>query len=133
MSYESKIEASDNFFAGEDRTLSYEILADDGTSMEDVSTFTLEWTLRKDVAAKHPYRVQGSVVLTKTSALGISVTGTYDSVRATNTQRVIVTIADTDTEAFAGGRYVAALKRMDAGLESVLSHGVVEVLVSPVR
>jgi len=134
MSYESSIEATDHFFAGEDKTLSYEVFAEDGVAMENVAAFAMEWTLRKSLTSKQPYRAQGSVVVTKeTGGSGITVTGAYDSVRASNTQRVIVTIADTDTENLAGGRYVCSLKRTDAGIEAVLSHGVVEVLVSPVR
>jgi hypothetical protein len=133
MSYESNIAASDLLFAGEDKTLSYEVFAAEGETMEDVSSFTLQWELRPITVGKAPYRSQGETVVTKTTGDGITITGTYNADRATNTQRVIVMIADTDTEALAGGRYVCALKRMDAGLEAVLSHGTVELLVAPVR
>ena len=43
--------------------------------------------------------------------------------RATNTQRVIVAIADTDTAALAAGIYKHALKRTDEGSETILSFG----------
>lgn len=116
MSYESNIEASDNFFAGEDKTLSYEVFAAGSTTlMENVSGFSLQWTM-----------VQGATTLTKTTATGgITITGTYNSDRATNTQRVLVALTDTDTEGLSGGRYVCALKRLDAGAEAILSHGTV--------
>jgi hypothetical protein len=133
MSYESTIEETDHFFTGEDKTLSFEIFSSDGVSMEDVSGWALEWVLRKTVTGKAPYKAQGAAVVTKTTASGITITGTWDSVRATNTQRVEVSIADTDTESLAGGRYVQSLKRTDADNEAVLSHGTVEVLVPAAR
>lgn len=136
MSYESNIPVASHFFAGEDKTLSYEVFAADGVAMENVEGFALEWSLRKTIIGSDPFRAQGAAVLTKTTTLspgGIAVTGVYNSVRATNTQRVTVTIADTDTEGLSGGKYVCSLKRVDAGVEAVLSHGVVEVLVAAVR
>lgn len=133
MSYESNIPGTDHFFAGEDKTLSYEVFAAGSTTlMENVNGFTLRWELRRWGAA-------GASVLVKTTSVtppdpgGIAITGAYDSARALNSQRVIVTIADTDTDGLLAGRYVCALKRLDAGLEAVLSHGTVEVLVSAVR
>lgn len=135
MSYESSISTTAHFFAGEDKILSYEVFtAGSTTTMENVATFSLQWDLRKTQEGADPYRAQGAVVLTKaTGGSGITITGTHNAVRATNTQRVLVTIADVDTESLPGGRYVCALKRMDSGLESVLSHGIVELLVAAVR
>jgi len=136
MSYESNIAATAHFFAGEDKLLSYEVFAAGSTTvMENTAGFSLQWDLRTVQDGVDPLRGQGAVVLTKNSAIsgGITITGVFNAIRGTNTQRVIVTIADTDTESLVGGRYVCALKRMDAGLEAVLSHGVVELLVAAVR
>jgi len=136
MSYESNITVAQHFFAGEDKALSYEVFASGSTTtMQNVSGFIMDWTLRRVISGTDPFRAQGAIVVSKTTvaAGGIAITGTYNSVRATNTQRVVVTIADTDTESLSGGRYVCSLKRMDAGLEAVLSHGIVEVLVATVR
>jgi hypothetical protein len=135
MSYESNIATSGNFFAGTDVSLSYEVFAADGVTMEDVSGFSLQWELRPIVVGKNPHRAQGASLIMKTTAggAGITISGTYNAARETNTQRVIVALSDTDTEALEGGRYVCALKRMDSGLETVLSHGTVELLVSSVR
>jgi len=135
MSYESNISTTAHFFAGEDKILSYEVFAADGTTMENVSTFKMDWTLRRKSSAS-PFRGQGAVVVTKSTegtGPGITVTGVYNATRGTNTQRVLVSIADTDTESLTGDRYVCSLKRMDDGLEAVLSHGVVELLVAAVR
>ena len=133
MSYESNIDASALFFAGEDKTLSYEVLGEG--AMEDVAGWALAWELRPIVVGREPYRAQGASVINKTTAAGdgITITGTYNANRSANTQRVVVAIGDTDTEELAGGRYVCSLKRTDAGLEAVLSHGTVELLVAAVR
>ena len=128
MSYESNIPASSHLFTGEDKILSYEIFAADGVAMENVATFSLRWELRR-------WGPSGTSVITKTTGNGggITITGTYNSNRSSNTQRVLVAIADTDTEDLPQARYTCALKRMDAGLEAVLSHGTVELLVAAVR
>ena len=103
MSYESNITATDHLFAGEDKTLSYEIFATGSTPddplplMENVAGFALQWTMAR-----------GSDTLTKTTAAGsISITGVYNVARALNTQRVVVTILDTDTESFPAGAIAA--------------------------
>jgi hypothetical protein len=101
--------------------------------MEDVTSFLLQWDLRKVQSGVDPFRAQGAVVVTKDRSSGITVTGTFNSARVTNTQRVLVQITDVDTQALPGGRYVCALKRMDEGYEAVLSHGTVELLVAAVR
>lgn len=125
MSYESNIQASDHFFCGEDKTLSYEVFAAGSTTiMENVSGFKIHWELRKTVR-------DSAIYLSKTSTStggGIIVTGTYNSARAVNTQRVVIAIADVDTENIPPGSYYCALKRMDTGLEAVLSHGTAELL-----
>jgi hypothetical protein len=129
MSYQSDIAVTDMLFAGEDKTLSYEMFAagygpDDALPiMENVTGWSMQWTMKL-----------GSTTLTKTTALGgITIAGTYDAARATNTQRVIVQLTDTDTEGLTGGRYTCSLKRLDAGLEAVLSHGVVHLQVASIR
>jgi len=129
MSMESNITGEAHFFAGEDKLLSYEIFAAGSTSlMENVSAFSLRWELRR-------WGPRGASVLVKSTAGsgGITITGIYNSAQAVNTQRVIVSIADIDTDSLAAGRYACALKRMDDGLEAVLSHGQVDLLVSAVR
>ena len=123
MSYESNIEKTDHFFAGEDKTLSYEIFAAGSTTlMENVSGWSLQWTMNQNAAN-----------VTKTTSTGITITGVYNSTRAVNTQRVIVTLTDSDTELLTGGRYQISLKRIDAGLEAVLSHGTVDLQVASIR
>lgn len=123
MSYESNITLTDHWFAGENKTLSFEVFAAGSTTlMDDVAGFTLQWTAKR-----------GEVVLTKTTTSGITITGVYNPSRAVNTQRVLVAIADTDTQNYTAGRYQIALKRLDAGLEAILSHGTGDLQVAAIR
>ena len=134
MAIEDNIDRADHFFAGTDVTLVFEIFAVDGVSMQDVSGYALAFALRKIITGVDPFKGQGALAFPeKTIGSGITVTGVFNSVRATNTQRVNVTIADTDTVSLKGGTYAHSLKRSDAGLEMVLSFGTVDVLIAPTR
>jgi hypothetical protein len=74
--------------------------------------------------------MRGETLLTKTTGAGVTVTGIYHVDRSLNTQRVVVTLEDTDTELLEGGNFAHALKRTDAGLETVLGYGTVAVMVA---
>jgi hypothetical protein len=135
MSLEQNITVEHTLFAGEDKQLKFEILAAGAdpaspvAAVQNVAGWTFAWTLRAAVRSIDPHRAQATAIaVAKTSASGIAIEGTYNASRALNTQRVVVTIADTDTETLAGGTYVQALKRMDDGSESVLCHGTVALL-----
>lgn len=104
------------FFIGEDKTIEFEVLQSDGATPQDVSGWALEWDMRAKVS-------DAAALLAKTSGSGIAVMGVYSAVRATNTQRVAVTIAAEDTDALSSGRHAHALKRTDDGNEAVLSYG----------
>jgi hypothetical protein len=100
---------------------------------EDVSTWTFRWELRvKDTATGIP-------ILSKTTAGGITITGTYDAIHANNTQRVVVTIADTETYSDAQvvlippKTYTYSLKRDDAGSEKTLVYGKFVLQEKPAR
>jgi len=133
---------------GDDLAFHYEIFQDDlvatfdsatgqdiyvsGTP-EDVTTWTFRWELRvKDTAT-------GAAILSKTTVSGITITGTYDADHAANTQRVVVTIADTETYSDAQvvlippKTYVYSLKRDDAGSEKTLVYGKFVLQEKPAR
>jgi len=133
---------------GDDLAFHYEIFQDDlvatfdsatgqdiyvsGTP-EDVTTWTFRWELRvKDTAT-------GTAILSKTTVSGITITGTYDADHAANTQRVVVTIADTETYSDAQvvlippKTYVYSLKRDDAGSEKTLVYGKFVLQEKPAR
>lgn len=90
----------------------------------DVSGFTFEWILRTSDKAT------GDPLLEKTSGAGISIVGTYHADPDVNTQRVRVQLDDTDTATadgssvtLAAGNYRYALKRTDAGSETIYARG----------
>lgn len=63
----------------------------------------------------------------------ISITGTYNAARATNTQRVLVTLDDSDTDALdqKTKTYRYALKRMNVGFERTLASGSIQFRKAP--
>lgn len=117
-------------FAGEDKTLEYEIFAEDqdpespNALMEDVSAMALQFALRRAPRRIDPHRqLFGAVLVSKASGIGISVVGTFNPDRALNTQRVRVVLLASDTADFDAGLYVHALKRADVGDGNVLTFG----------
>jgi len=117
MAIRQDINKADGFFIDEDKTLAFEILGADGATPVDMTGWTLAWTVRRYVTDADPAIAKAS------GGSGVTITGTYNVDRATNTQRVIVAIADTDTAALAAGIYKHALKRTDEGSETILSFG----------
>jgi hypothetical protein len=116
MAVKSDITTAHMFFAGEDKQLEFEVLDADSLPV-DVSGWAIDWLLRQKAEDVE------TPLIWKTTADGIAVTGTYNAVRATNTQRVVVTLVDTDTERLPGKTYKHALKRTDDGSEAVLAYG----------
>lgn len=90
----------------------------------DVTGWNFTFIIRKGDKTADP------ALLTKTTSAGIAIEGTYDANPATNTQIVVVTLADTDTAAADGSSvtlapktYRYSLKRTDAGAETVYARG----------
>ena len=148
MAYRRDYPKVNDIIIGDDLAFHYEIFQDDlvatfdsatgqdiyvsGTP-EDVTTWTFRWELRvKDTAT-------GAAILSKTTVSGITITGTYDADHAANTQRVVVTIADTETYSDAQvvlippKTYVYSLKRDDAGSEKTLVYGKFVLQEKPAR
>lgn len=127
MSLIANITSDDAWHVGEDKILDYTIYGDAArTTCLDVSAFVLSWKLSRGGTTG---------LVTKTSGSGITVAGTFNADPAVNTQVVRVAIDDVDTQpdtgpALTSGNYVHELKRTDAGLEAVLSHGRVQLLPS---
>lgn len=116
MPIRQDISKADGFFIGDDKTIEFEVFEDDGATPANVTGWALEWDVRATVAA-------AVALIAKASGTGIAVTGTYNAVRASNTQRVIVTVDSADTDALSPGRFAHALKRTDPGHETTLSLG----------
>ncbi len=117
MPLDAPVTRDERVFLGEDRKLRFAIYADAAqTTMKDVSGWTLSWKLTTKPGA--------AALLTKTSPSGgIAITGAFNATPALNTQRIEVTIDDTDTDGLAAGTKWHELKRTDGSLETVLAHG----------
>lgn len=133
MALEFNIALSDYFFLGEDKLLSFTIYQA-GTTLaqiaagtavpEDVTNYGLRWDLRVNVG-------DAAAVISKSTAdATITITGAYNASQSLNTQRVVVTLLDTDTDDLRTlyphtDTYRHALKRVDSGSETILSFGTV--------
>lgn len=115
MAENSPITADDEWFIGTDHQFEFGPVVDgDGVAI-DVSTWTLSWMMKRRLNDPDL-----SAILTKTP----TVTGTHNPDPALSTQRVVVSIADTDTDPLvARVDYRHELKRTDAGSEAVLAYG----------
>lgn len=115
---------------GDDREYELEILKNDGKAPSDptklphdVTGMALAWILSTTADLETP-------LIEKRTGTGITVTGAFHASRAINTQRVVVAIADTDTDGYDAGVYAHALKRMDPGFEVTLVEGKVKLTKS---
>jgi hypothetical protein len=116
------IGASEDWFIGEDKTLAFEVYDGSAEStIKDVTGFAIEFKMR--------LRTDGDrVVLTRTTGGStITITGSFNADPDTNTQRVNVLVEDTDTDNMQPGRYYYVLRRTDAGNETVLAYGDIDL------
>ena len=111
MATEVAIGGAGALFAGEDKTLSLHVLDTSGVPV-DIAGWGIAFVVKVNVDA--------AAALTKTA----TITGTYDADHDVNTQRAVVTLSDTDTDALSGPRqYRHSWKRTDNGFETVLAYG----------
>lgn len=139
MAYNRDITADDKVFFDTDRLLRYTVYQGDPTAAQiaagealpqDVSGWALAWVLRRKVNSEDPPLIE------KTISAGIEIVGTYDAAPGVNSQRVEVTLEDTDTYdpdanppvQIKAGSYVYALKRTDDGGETILAYGTFKLL-----
>lgn len=121
MAIKVSIGGNGTLFIGEDKTFRFEILQqrDDGlphdaTSVpEDVSGMSLLMDVRSTTTSPDP------AILSKTA----TITGVYNAVRASNTQRAVVVVTDTEMNLFRARSYQYSVKRMDDGSETVYAYG----------
>jgi len=115
MAEDVTIGTSGALFVDEDKTVKLELL-----DTSDVPVDMSGWTVVLDVRSTDK---SGTSLLSKTA----SITGSYNSTRASNTQRAVFTIADTDQPASTFTRtstpYRYSIKRTDAGSETILAYG----------
>lgn len=125
MAREQHIGESEKWYIGEDKTIAFEIYDSTEALIENVTGWAMGCYFYK-IGADDP------LVLTRTTgASTITITGSYNSDPATNTQRTNVLVVDTDTDNFQPGKYAYWLWRTDDGNETVLASGTVYLLHAP--
>ena len=116
---------TDRVFIGTDLTKKFAVLDLDldatGATAKEITGWAITFDVRK-------LDKSSTSIVSKTVGSGIAITGVFNSVAATNTQRAVVTLdADTDltTAKFSsdGGTFRYSLKRTDDGSETVLAYG----------
>lgn len=116
---------SGTFFRGEDKILeielfsSYDPITDTGT-LVDASGWpsgAVHWVVKRS-----PQDTSDPII-----DLTASITGTFDSVRATNAQRAVVTLTSALSSLLTLRGYAHAWKRTDAGNATVLCAGALTV------
>ena len=114
-------------FVGEDKLFSHETLngdPDDSSSIPvDMTGWTVLFDVRKSDKAPDP------AIFSKTA----TIVGTFNAVRALNEQRALVYLTDTELNTVKAKTYRFSWKRMNDGVETVLSRGpfVVEKATAP--
>ena len=115
MTIHDDIDADDDFFTGEDKTITATIYQADGTTPQNISGWSLSYLWKR---AKTD--TDAEAVLVKTTSGGIALTTPVSG-------ECTITIADTDTDGLVARQYWHELKRTDAGSETVLTTGTVEL------
>jgi len=115
MAIRDDIDADDDFFTGEDKTITATIYQADGTTPQNITGWSLSYLWKR---AKTD--ADAEAVLVKTTTAGITLTTPVSG-------ECTITIADTDTDGLVARQYWHELKRTDAGSETVLTTGTVEL------
>ena len=101
---------TDTIHVGEDKTLRFTIYQSDGTTVQNITGMAVEFVIRE-------HDESPVALLTKT-------TGGGTIVLTTPTSGILdVTLLDTDTETWKPKVYRYALRRTDAGSETVWAYG----------
>lgn len=108
MAKESPITASDQWFVREDKTLKWTVYQSNGTTLQNITGFTIKFYLLP-LGSDTP-------VVTKTATVTNGPNGLCEAV-----------IVPGDT-AFAPDNYYYCLKRTDAGFNAVLAYGLATLL-----
>lgn len=110
----------DRLFLDTDFTRSFHVKNVDADATGATAKEITGWTIVLDIRKRH---TSDTALLTKT----LTISGTFNSVASSNTQRAIWTCADTDltTAIFgeSGGTFKYSVKRTDAGQETILQYG----------
>ena len=128
MAKDQPIVGDDALFQGTDFTYPFTIKNGAETACIDITGWALSWMVKRNKSD-----ADLSAVLSKTTVLGIVISGSFNATPSVNTQVATVTVDDTDTIAIPEGQYWHELKRTDAGLETVLAFGLFELIQGVIR
>lgn len=117
-----KVTALEPLYIGSDFTYSLHVKNEAETEAIDITGWALSFMLKRRLE-----QPDASALLTKTTPSGVTISGTFDEDPEVNTQRASVFIADTDTDPLTPGSIFWEFKRTDAGLETPLAGGPVEL------
>lgn len=118
--FDDVIETGLQYWLGTDKAYAFTVYTSSAvTAIRDVTGYTTQFMVKRNV--------DDADVDALITASG-TVSGTFNAVPGTNTQKITVTVADdtTDTEVSPGLAYWE-LKRTDAGSEAVLAFGTIEL------
>lgn len=107
-----------SLFLGADRLLDIDIRTSDESAAVDITGWALSFMIKR-----HAADPDTRALVTKTTAAGIAIAGTFNASVVLNAQLATVTIDDTDTDLLQDGVGEYELKRTDAGFETVLVYG----------
>ena len=109
---------SGSLFVGEDKIFRFELVDDPTLEGDDATPINMTgWDILFDVRVKD--NSSDPAILSKAATL----TGVYNATRSLNTQRAVVVVTDTEMNLFKQKTYRHSWKRMDDGVETVLSRG----------
>lgn len=120
--------STERVFLGTDWTKAFKVADLDtdatGATAKNITGWALTFDIRAGVSSS-------AALLTKTTVSGLAISGTFNTVLATSTQVVTVTVSDTDlttaTCGRRGGTFYWSLKRTDDGSEAILAEGTIVI------
>ena len=115
-----------SLFLGTDFNWVFTILNNTETTVTNITGWALSFMVKANMND-----ADADALVTLTLADGeIVISGTYNSDIDTNTQVATVIIADTDTTSLEAGLRFWELKRTDAGYETILGYGQLDLIRS---
>lgn len=111
-------ETAAELFLGTDYEYPFTILNAAEDTAINISGWTLSWMVKRKKSD-----ADANKLLEKTTGSGITISGTFNADPDVNTQKATVSVADTDTDTLPAGLVYYELKRTDAGSETVLAYG----------
>lgn len=120
MGFSGLIETALEYFLGTDKAVDFTVYTSSAkTAIRDVTGYATNFMVKRRMS---------DTDATALISLSGTVSGTFNAAPAVNTQKITVTLVDTDTDLeIAPGVAYWELKRTDAGFEDVLAYGTIDL------